>query len=128
MLVGSVNKGVLQALAYARSLAPDRLMAVCVVTNQEEQDAIQKQWAEHEISVELHTLHSAYRELTRPVLRYLDELDSESQDDIITVIIPEFVVTHWYTNVLHNQSALALKARLLYRPNTVVTSVPVIVD
>ncbi len=128
VLVGSVNKGVLQALAYARSLAPDRLIAVCVVTNQEEQDAIQKQWAEHEIKVELHTLHSAYRELTRPVLRYLDELDSESQDDIITVIIPEFVVTHWYTNVLHNQSALALKARLLYRPNTVVTSVPVIVD
>ncbi len=128
VLVGSVNKGVLQALAYARSLAPDRLIAVCVVTNQEEQDAIQKQWAEHEITVELHTLHSAYRELTRPVLKYLDELDSESQDDIITVVIPEFVVTHWYTNVLHNQSALALKARLLYRPNTVVTSVPVIVD
>ncbi len=128
VLVGSVNKGVLQALAYARSLAPDRLIAVCVVTNQEEQDSIQKQWAEHEILVELHTLHSAYRELTRPVLKYLDELDSESQDDIITVIIPEFVVTHWYTNVLHNQSALALKARLLYRPNTVVTSVPVIVD
>jgi amino acid transporter len=128
VLVGNVNKGVLQALAYARSLAPDRLIAVCVVTNQEEQDAILKQWAEHEIKIELHTLHSAYRELTRPVLRYLDELDSESQDDIITVVIPEFVVTHWYTNVLHNQSALALKARLLYRPNTVVTSVPVIVD
>jgi amino acid transporter len=128
VLVGGVNKGVLQALTYARSLAPDRLIAVSVVTNQEEQDAILKQWAEHDIHVELHTLHSAYRELTRPVLRYLDEIDSESQDDIITVIIPEFVVTHWYTNVLHNQSALALKARLLYRPNTVVTSVPIIVD
>ena len=62
------------------------------------------------------------------MLRYLDELDSESPDDIITVVIPEVVVTTWYTNVLHNQSALALKARLLYRPNTVVTSVPVIVD
>ena len=56
-----------------------------------------------------------------------DEIDRESPDDMITVAIPEFVVTHWFTNVLHNQSALALKARLLYRPNTVVTSVPVIV-
>ena len=107
VLVGSVNKGVLQALAYARSLAPDRLIAVCVVTNQEEQDSIQKQWAEHEISVELHTLHSAYRELTRPVLRYLDELDSESQDDIITVIIPEFVVTP----LVHERAAQPERAR-----------------
>ena len=89
---------------------------------------ITKQWAEYEIPIELHVLHSAYRELTRPVLRYLDEIDSESPDDMITVVIPEVVVTHWFTNVLHNQSALALKARLLYRPNTVVTSVPVIVD
>jgi hypothetical protein len=98
------------------------------VSDELEQERISKQWAEYEIAVELHILLSAYRELTRPVLRYLDELDSESPDDIITVVIPEVVVTTWYTNVLHNQSALALKARLLYRPNTVVTSVPVIVD
>jgi amino acid transporter len=128
VLVGGVNRGVLNAITYARSLAPDRLIAVTVVSDEIEQERISKQWAEYEIAVELHILHSAYRELTRPVLRYLDELDSESPDDIITVVIPEVVVTTWYTNVLHNQSALALKARLLYRPNTVVTSVPVIVD
>ncbi len=64
---------------------------------------------------------------TRPILNYLDELDAESSDDIITVVIPEFV-TDWSSQFLHNQSALALKARLLYRPNTVVTSVPVVVD
>ena len=128
VLVGGVNRGVLNAITYARSLAPDRLIAVTVVSDELEQERISKQWAEYEIAVELHILLSAYRELTRPVLRYLDELDSESPDDIITVVIPEVVVTTWYTNVLHNQSALALKARLLYRPNTVVTSVPVIVD
>ena len=58
------------------------------------------------------------------MLEYLDELDAESPDDVITVVIPEFV-TQWKQQWLHNQSALALKARLLYRPNTVVTSVPV---
>ena len=74
------------------------------------------------------TLFSPYRELTRPVLSFLDELDAENPDEIITVVIPEVVVTHWYTQALHNQSALALKARLLFRPNTVVTSVPTLVE
>ncbi len=84
-------------------------------------------WADHGIDLELHTISSPYRELTRPILGYLDELDEENPDEIITVVIPEFV-TAVSTQWLHNQSALALKARLLYRPNTVVTSVPVLVD
>jgi amino acid transporter len=127
VLVGSVNKGVLNALSYARSLAPDRLVAVSVVGDPAEQEELTKAWDEHNVPVELHTIYSPYRELTRPILTYLDELDRESPDDIITVIIPEFV-TSWTTQFLHNQTALALKARLLYRPNTVVTSVPVLVD
>jgi amino acid transporter len=125
VLVGSVNKGTLQGIAYARSLAPDRLLAVSVVTDDTEAAKLTEQWAKYEVPVELHTLHSPYRSLTRPVLHFLDELDAEDQDDIITVVIPEFVVNRWYTQVLHNQTALALKARLLFRPNTVVTSVPI---
>ena len=124
---GTVNRAVLNAITYARSLAPDRLVAVSVVGDAEEQEAVQKAWAEHDIPVELHTIYSPYRELTEPFLRYLDELDAESDDDIITVIIPEFVTgigTQW----LHNQSALSLKLALLYRPHTVVTSVPIHVD
>ena len=77
--------------------------------------------------IPVHTILSPYRELTGPVLHYLDELDADTVDDVITVIIPEFV-TQWKTQWLHNQSAFALKARLLYRPNTVVTSVPVLID
>jgi amino acid transporter len=127
VLVGTVNRGVLEAIAYARSLAPDRLLAVSVVGDPAEQERLLASWAEHNIPVELHTLSSPYRELTRPILRYLDELDAESPDDLITVVIPEFV-TSWSTQFLHNQSAFALKARLLYRPNTVVTSVPVVID
>ena len=125
VLVGSVNKGTLQGIAYARSLAPDRLLAVSVVTDDEEAAQLTEQWAKHDVPVELHALHSPYRNLTRPVLRFLDELDAESRDDIITVVIPEVVVNRWYLQVLHNQTALALKARLLFRPHTVVTSVPV---
>ena len=125
--VGTVNRAVLNALTYARSLAPDRLVAVTVVGEAEEQEAIEKSWAEHDIPVELHTIYSPFREITEPFLRYLDELDAESDDDIITVIIPEFVTgigTQW----LHNQSALSLKLALYYRPHTVVTSVPIHVD
>ena len=127
VLVGSVHRGVIEAVRYAKSLAPERLIAVSVVTNTEEQDRLMDQWADFEMPIPLHTISSPYRELTHPVLEYLDELDAESPDDIITVVIPEFV-TQWKTQWLHNQSAFALKARLLYRPNTVVTSVPVLVD
>ncbi len=126
VLVGTVNKGVIQAVQYARSLAPERLIAVSVVTDAEEQEQLAKAWADNDMPIELHTIASPYRDLTGPVLDYLDELDAESPDDIITVVIPEFV-TQWKTQWLHNQSAFALKARLLYRPNTVVTSVPVLI-
>jgi amino acid transporter len=126
ILVGTVHKGVLDAIQYARELAPDRLFAVSVVQGPEEQEELARAWEQFEIPIPVHTILSPYRELTGPVLDYLDEIDADSPDDVITVIIPEFV-TQWKTQWLHNQSAFALKARLLYRPNTVVTSVPVLV-
>ncbi|MCU1399366.1 MAG: Amino acid permease [Acidimicrobiales bacterium] len=126
VLVGSVNKGVLLAVQYARSLAPDRLIAVSVVSDPEEEHHLREQWDAFSLPVELHTISSPYRDLTGPVLAYLDELDQQDADEMITVVIPEFV-TNISSQWLHNQSALSLKAKLLYRPNTVVTSVPVIV-
>jgi hypothetical protein len=127
VLVGTLNKATLNALTYARSLAPDRIIAVTVVGSGEDQESMQQAWHEYGIPIELHTIYSPYRELTDPVLRYLDELDAESDDDIITVVIPEFV-TSMGTQWLHNQSALSLKVALLYRPHTVVVSVPIHVD
>jgi amino acid transporter len=125
VLVGSVHRGVLDAIAYARLLAPDRLIAVTVVTNAEEERRIAQQWSEYGLDeIELQTLYSPYRELTEPVLRYLDELDRRWQDDIITVVLPEFIVGRWWEQLLHNQSAFLLKVRLLFRRDTVVTSVP----
>ncbi len=84
------------------------------------------EWAKYDINVELDTIISEFRDLTEPILHRINELDSESKDDLITVIIPEFV-TSIKSQWLHNQSALAIKAKLLFRPNTVVTSVPIVI-
>ena len=126
VLVESVNQGVLQALKYAQSLRPDRLLALSVIQSPEDGVKLMEQWAEYRLDVELIMELSEFRDLTEPILRRINELDSEDSDDLITVVIPEFVTTirsQW----LHNQSALAIKARLLYRPNTVVTSVPIVI-
>jgi len=124
VLVGRVHRGVLQALQYARSLNPKHLVAVSVVSDEEEDAHIQEQWAEYAIEVPLETVYSPYRELHRPLLRFIDQLDAQERGDVVTIVIPEFVVSHWWEHLLHNQSALFLKARLLFRKGTVVTSVP----
>ena len=85
-----------------------------------------EQWAEYKLDVELVMELSEFRDLTEPILRKINQLDDEDSDDLITVVIPEFV-TSIRSQWLHNQSALAIKARLLYRPNTVVTSVPIVI-
>jgi len=82
------------------------------------------EWDEYSLDVPLEFVYSPYRELARPVMTFIDELDARFENDIITVVLPEFVVRHWWGNLLHNQNALLLKGRLLFRKGTVVTSVP----
>jgi hypothetical protein len=124
VLVGTVHRGVLEALAYAKSLAPNHLVAMTIVSDEDEQERIEQQWLERNIDVPLEIVHSPYRELTAPIMRFVDELDARYENSIITVVLPEFVVGSWWGQLLHNQSALMLKARLLFRKGTVVTSVP----
>jgi amino acid transporter len=124
VLVGGVHRGVLEALAYAKSLAPNHLVAVTVVSDEEEQARIEAQWAEYGVEVPLDIVYSPYRELSRPILRFIDEIDDRWANDIITVLIPEFVVRRWWEQLLHNQTALFLKGRLLFREGVMVTSVP----
>jgi hypothetical protein len=69
-------------------------------------------------------IESPYREITRPVVDYIKRLRVSGSRDVISVFIPEYVVGHWWENLLHNQSSLRLKARLLFEPNVMVTSVP----
>lgn len=124
VLVSRVHRGVLQALAYAESLHPNHLVAVSVMADEHEQERLENAWEEFGISIPLEIVYSPYRELTGPILTYIDELDTRWENDIITVVIPEFVVKRWWEHVLHNQNALILKGRLLFRKETVVTSVP----
>jgi amino acid transporter len=124
VLVGGVHRGVLDALDYARSLTPDRLLAMSVISEADEQARIEAQWARWGIDVPLEFVPAPYRDLTRPILRHLDAIDDRWASDVVTVVIPEFVVTRWWEHFVHNQSALLLKGRLLFRKGTVVTSVP----
>ncbi len=128
VLVGRVHHGVLKALSYARSLRPQHLVAVYVSYEDDARLELERQWKDLGIEIPLEVVHSPYRELVAPVEAYIDELDARWDYDTVTVVIPEFVVGKWYEQVLHNQSALLLKAKLLFREGTVVTSVPYHVD
>jgi amino acid transporter len=128
VLVGGVHRGVLEALAYARSLNPNHLVAVTVVSDEEEQEAMERAWMEHGVHESLDIVYSPYRELSRPILRFLDEIDGRWENDVVTVLIPEVVVRRWWEQLLHNQTALFLKGRLLFRKGVVVTSVPYHLD
>jgi amino acid transporter len=122
--IDDLNQGSLAALAYARSMQPHRLVAVTVDLDGDGGQELRRQWASLGIDVRLKVLDSPYREITRPILRFLDDLDRRHPRDVLTVIIPEVVVHRWWQQFLHNQTALILKARLLFRPNTIVISVP----
>jgi hypothetical protein len=126
VLVGRVHRGVVKALQYARSLRPNHLVALYVSVDPEDEAKIQREWSRFGFDIPLEIVSSPYRELTPAVEKYLEELDDRWEDDTITVVIPEFVAGRLLspTQLLHNQSAGALKLALLYRRNTVVTSVP----
>jgi amino acid transporter len=123
-----IHSGVLEALAYAKSLQPHYLHAVHVAFDAEAGDQILDQWNAYGFDIDLDVVSSPYRALTHPVLQYIDTLDERWAHDVLTVIIPEFVLQRWWYGLLHNQSALLLKARLLMRKGTVVTSIPVHID
>jgi amino acid transporter len=122
--VGNLNRGVLRALGYAKALHPDRLVALSVGLEDQHVDELRTRWAQLCSDIDLEVVESPYREFTKPILEFLDGLDRQGANDVVTVVIPEFVVHRWWQQALHNQSALILKGRLLFRPNTVVISVP----
>jgi amino acid transporter len=124
VLVSKLHLPTLRALAYARATRPDVLEAITVSVDDAETRALVHLWEESDISVPLKVIASPYREITRPVLDYVKRVSKESPRTVVTVFIPEYVVGHWWEQVLHNQSALRLKGRLLFMPNVMVTSVP----
>ncbi|MBU6278659.1 MAG: APC family permease [Actinomycetales bacterium] len=124
VLVSKVHKPTMRALAYARATRPTVLEALTVNVDPPETQRLQEDWERREIPVPLKVLASPYREITRPVVQYVKEVRSGRPLDLVTVFIPEYVVGHWWEQLLHNQSALRLKSRLLFTPGVMVTSVP----
>ena len=114
----------LRALAYARATQPSHLEAVTVDVDEAETLRLKEEWERANIPVPLTVVASPYREITRPVMGYVKRLRRESPRDIVTVYVPEYVLGHWWEQLLHNQSALRLKSRLLLLPGVVVASVP----
>jgi amino acid transporter len=124
VLVSKLHTPTLRALSFARASRPNTLEALTVRTSADETDELIEQWADREVPVRLTVLDSPYRDVTRPVLDYIEGVRRQGARDIVCVFIPEYVVGHWWEHLLHNQSALRLKTRLLFRPGVMVTSVP----
>ncbi|MGN6673240.1 MAG: APC family permease [Thermomicrobiales bacterium] len=127
--IATLNRVALQTLAYARSLTSD-VTAVHVAEDPDEITRVREQWRQQTTTtpflhdVQFVLIESPYRALTAPLLAYLDDLDRDRQRSMLTVVLPEYVPAHWWEHLLHGQTALRLKAALLFRPGTVVISVP----
>ncbi|NKQ55960.1 APC family permease [Amycolatopsis sp. K13G38] len=124
VLVSKLHMPTLRALAYAKAVRPDVLEAVTVNVDDFDTRELTAEWDKHGFKVPLKVLESPYREITKPVVDYVKRVRGDNSRNVVTVFIPEYVVGRWWEQLLHNQSALRLKGRLLFQPGVMVTSVP----
>ncbi len=123
VLVGDLHGGVVRALRYAQSLSPTA-KAVYVETDPDKTRRLEEKWGKWGCGVPLVVLTSPYRSLLGPFLEYLDHIQSQGENHMVTIVIPEFIPARWWQHLLHNQTALLVKGALLFRKNVVVTDVP----
>lgn len=124
VLASKLHKPTLRALAFAKATRPNVLEAVYVGTDTKATDKLLAEWDERGIDVPLKVLYSPYRELVKPIVDYAIEIRRANPRGVVAVYIPEYVVGRWWEQLLHNQTALRLKGRLLFTPGVMVTSVP----
>lgn len=124
VLVSKLHRPTRRALAYAKAVRPDVLEAVTVNVDDVETREVVAEWERRGFKVPLKVIESPYREITKPVLDYVKRVRGDNPRDVVTVFIPEYVVGRWWEQLLHNQSALRLKGRLLFQQGVMVTSVP----
>lgn len=122
--ISGIHRGVVVALQYAKAIAPEHVQAVYVDFDEEATAKLREKWERWGAGVKLVVLPSPYRELTRPLLRYIARLERRNGSDVVTVLLPEFVPAKWWQHLLHNQSSLMLKGALLFKKGVIVISVP----
>jgi amino acid transporter len=123
VLVGDVHRGVLRAVRYARALSTDA-RGVYVEITPEQTRRVEERWARFGAGMPLVVLRSPYRSVAGPLLEYLDHLQRRATDQLVTIILPEFIPARWWQHLLHNQTALLIKGALLFRKGVIVTNVP----
>ncbi len=121
--ISGIQRAVLEALDYARTLSSD-VRAVYVNVRPGATEELRRDWKQWGNGVPLIVLESPFRSLMEPLLEYIEQVSGERPDGYVTIVLPEFVPAHWWHHLFHNQRALLIKGALLFKPNTVVTSVP----
>lgn len=124
VLASKLHKPTLRALAFARATRPNVLEAIYVSVDAKATSRLLEEWDERHLDIPLKVLHSPYREVVRPIVEYTQEIRRASPRGVVAVYIPEYVVGRWWEQLLHNQTALRLKGRLLFTPGVMVISVP----
>ena len=122
--ISGIHRGVMNALQYAKSIDSANVTAVYVDFDEEATAKLKERWNKLDLGIKLVVLPSPYRELTRPLVRYIHRVERRRDDDVITVVVPEFVPKKWWHHLLHNQSSLLLKGALLFKEGIIVTNVP----
>jgi hypothetical protein len=124
VLISAVHNATLRALVYAKAIRPTELRAVMFNVEDDETRRVMLDWSRAAVDIPLEVVDSPYREVTEPLVRMVRQIRGGRPDTVVTVIVPEFVVSKWYHQFLHNQTALAIKRAMLSEPGVIVTSVP----
>jgi hypothetical protein len=122
--ISGIHSGVIAALRYAKSISPHKVVAVHVSSDNTAGEELRERWANLDYGIKLEMISSPYREVTRPLLRYITRASLSNGCDVITVVLPEFIPAKWWQHFLHNQSSLLLKGSLLFKERIIVTNVP----
>ncbi|MFN2578848.1 MAG: APC family permease [Pyrinomonadaceae bacterium] len=122
--ISGIHRGVLKALEYAKAIGPEHVTALYINLDHEATQKLRSKWSEWVEGVELVVIASPYRSIIGPMVRYVDRRVSLHADQMVTIVLPEFIPSRWWHHLLHNQTSLLLKGALLFKPNVVVTSVP----